>query len=321
MADATTSPDRVQPARRRSTRSIVVGFIRLSKLNVYQHYYGLVLAWLMVPAAALHRPGVTAAMLLFLVSQVGVVACTCAADDLTGYRNGSDAANYKPGDLGRNYRTKPLLTGVLTERDVVAFVAASAAVAVAAGLAGFTVLGWHVPPAAVLVYVASLATTQYSAGLRISYVPAGTEILLCLETAAGLLYPYLAVARQSSATAVIVALILGMWLVMVSTYSNVKDAAGDAAVGRRTLATLGPAVYKTAMVVFYLTYLGLTFALALATNWPWWTLLTLLPVTTMRTVQMYEGPVRNRWLLARKIGFLSYDAGFLGLLIPAVIIR
>jgi 1,4-dihydroxy-2-naphthoate polyprenyltransferase len=320
MTDAITSPERVQPVPR-STRSVLTGFARLSKLNVYQHYFGLALAWLMLPSWALHRPGATAALLLFLVSQVGVVACTCAADDLTGYRNGSDAANYRPGDLGRNYRTKPLLTGVLTERDVVAFVAVSGTVAVVAGLAGFTVLGWHVPPAAVAIFVCALATTQYSAGLRVSYVPAGTEILLCLATAAGLLYPYLALARQLSAEAIIVSFILGLWLVMVSTYSNVKDAAGDAAVGRRTLATMGSAVFKPAMVVFYLCYLGLTFALALATSWPWWALLTLLPVTTMRTIQLYEGPIRNHWLAARKIGFLSYDVGFLGLLIPAVLIR
>jgi 1,4-dihydroxy-2-naphthoate polyprenyltransferase len=317
MADAMTKPDRVRPAR----RGLAAGFVRLSKLNVYQHYYGLLLAWLMVPAGTLHQLRTTAAMLLFLVSQVCVVACTAAADDLTGYRNGSDAANYRPGDLGRNYRTKPLLTGALTERDVVAFVAASFAVAIVAGLAGFTVLGWHVPASAVVIFIVALGTTQYSAGLRVSYLPGGAESLLGAATAAGLLYPYLALARQWSAAAVIVSLILGLWLVMVSTYSNVKDAVGDAAVGRRTLATLGAYFYKTAMLMFYLSYLGLTFALAFATNWPWWTLLTLLPVTTMRTLQLYAGPVRERWLVARKIGFLSYDVGFLGLLIPAVIIR
>lgn len=320
MADAMTSPDRVRHGRRRASR-VLVGFFWLSKISVYQHYYGLVLAWLMIPAAAVHRPGVTAAMLLFLLSQVGVVTCTCAADDLTGYRNGSDAANYTPGDLGRDYRSKPLLSGALTERDAVMFRTISGTVALGAGLGAFTVLGWHVPVASVLIFIGTLVTTQYSAGLRISYVPAGAEAMLGLATAAGMLYPYLAVARQWSAEAVIVSFLLGLWLVMVSTYSNVKDAAGDAAVGRRTLATMGPAVYQSAMIVFYVVYVGLTFALALATSWPWWTLLTMLPVTAMRTVQLYEGPLRHHWLLARKIGFLSYDVGFLGLLIPAVIIR
>src|SRR5260221_13333077 len=142
MADAITSPERVQSAHR-STRSILIGFARLGKLNVYQHYYGLVLAWLMVPAAMLNQPGTTVAMLLFLLSQVGVVACTCAADDLTGYRNGSDAANYRPGDLGRNYRTKPLLTGALTERDAAAFGAVQGPAAVGPGRPGLPVLCRH----------------------------------------------------------------------------------------------------------------------------------------------------------------------------------
>jgi 1,4-dihydroxy-2-naphthoate octaprenyltransferase len=308
---------------RRSAVTTFKGLVRLSKITVYQHYYGLVLAWLILTAAALHRPGVTAAMLLFLLASMGIVTCACSADDVVGYRNGSDAANYKPGDLGRDIRRKPLLSGAVTEREAVVFVAVSATVAASAGVAAFTVLGWHVPVVSVLIFVAAFVfTVQYSAGLRLSYILGGTEILLCLATASGLLFPYLAVERRWSAPAVTAAFMLGMWLVMVSTYSNVNDKEGDAAVGRRTLAAATrPAVFKTAMVFFYLISVGLVITLALATYWPWWTLLTLAPAVGLHTLQLYLGPGRDRWLIARKIGFLAYDVGFAGLLIPAIIVR
>jgi 1,4-dihydroxy-2-naphthoate octaprenyltransferase len=322
MADTVAGTDHVRPERR-SAKTVFSGLVWLSKITVYQHYFGLVLAWLLLTPTALHRPGATAALLLFLLASIGIVTCACSADDVVGYRNGSDAANYKAGDLGRDFRRKPLLTGAVTEREAVAFVAVSGTIAAVSGIAAFTVLGWHVPVASVLIFIAAFVfTVQYSAGLRLSYVLGGTEILLSLATASGLLFPYLAVERRLSAPAVIIAFMLGMWLVMVSTYSNVNDKEGDAAVGRRTLAAATrPAVFKTSMVLFYLTSVSLVITLAVATNWPWWSLLTMAPVVGMHTAQLYFGPRRDRWLVARKIGFMAYDIGFLGLLIPAVVIR
>src|SRR5258706_312764 len=102
---------------RRTPGQVLTGLFWLSKIAVYQHYFGLALAWLMLTPAARDRPGGTTAMLLFLVAQVGIVTCACSADDVVGYRNGSDAANYKPGQLGRNMKRKPLLNGSVTERE------------------------------------------------------------------------------------------------------------------------------------------------------------------------------------------------------------
>ncbi len=308
--------------RSRPRRSVAWGLLRLSKLFVYQHYFGWALAWLALTPAALHRHGATASMCLFLLGSMGIVTCACSADDIAGFRNGSDAVNYRASERRRNIQAKPLLSGAIAEREAVAFAACAAVVAAAAGMAAFWALSWQAPLAAYVIYVAgAVFSVQYSAGLRFSYHRGGAETLLCLATASGLLAPYLAVERHVSAPAVIQALLLGLWLVMVSSYSNVNDAEGDAAVGRRTLAvTTGPGTFKAMMVVFFLASAGLVCGLALGTRWPWWTLLTMLPATALHATQLYVGPVRGQWLRARKRGLRAYDLGFLGIGIPTLFV-
>jgi 1,4-dihydroxy-2-naphthoate octaprenyltransferase len=258
-------------------------------------------------------------MLLFLLGSIAIVACACSADDIAGYRNGSDARNYKARERLRDIRSKPLLSGAVSEGQAMAFSVACGALAVAAGCAAFGQLRWHAPVAAYALYLMGFVfSVQYSAGLRISYHRGGAETLLCLSTAAGLLAPYLAVERRWSAPAVIEALLLGLWLVMVSSCSNVNDAEGDRSVGRRTLAvSTSPAVFKTAMVVFFVTSCALVAALTLSTGgWPRWTPLAALPVIAVHAAQLYRGPIRGEWLRARKLGLIAYNLGFLGIGIP-----
>jgi 1,4-dihydroxy-2-naphthoate octaprenyltransferase len=306
--------------RPRSARGRLAGLLWLSKIFVYQHYYGWALAWLLAGLAPAGPPGSTGAMLLFLVGSIGIVSCTCAADDIVGFRNGSDAVNYQAGERRRKIYKKPLLSGAVTPREALAFAACAGAAAVIAGAAAFWVLGWHAPAAAYVFYAAGAAfSVQYSAGLRVSYHRGGAEALLCLATASGLLAPYLAVAHDWSLAAVIAAALLGLWLVMVSSYSNVNDAQGDSMAGRRTIAvTSGPVVFKTVMVLLFLASVTLTCVLALATAWPRWTLLTMLPAAVLHARQLWAGPVKEQWLKARQIGLLAYDLGFAGLAAPVV---
>lgn len=255
---------------RRSAATRLRGLFRLSKIAVYQHYYGWALAWLMAGRAAGRQGGATAAMLLFLLGSAGIVSAACAADDIAGFRNGSDAINYQAGERSRKIHKKPLLSGALTEGEALVFAACAGAVTVIAGAAAFWALDWSAPVAAWVLYLAGAAfSVQYSEGLKLSYRTGGAETLLCLATAFGLLAPYIAVAHGWSPAAVIVAMLLGLWLVMVSSYSNVNDARGDGEVGRKTLAVAtGPGVFKTVMVVLFLTSAGLSCMLAFGTNWP-----------------------------------------------------
>ncbi|MEO3842444.1 UbiA family prenyltransferase [Streptomyces sp. B22F1] len=315
------APQRTTDAPPRSTGELLRGLFRLSKLFVYQHYYGWGMAWLLVTPQARERPGTTLAMLLFLVGTMGVVTCTCSLDDLVGFRNGSDARNYNSGETKRNFSMKPLLSGRVTEREAVGFVSAAATVAILAGLGAFWALDWQAPLESYVLYGVMLCCIQYSGGMRLSYYPGGGEAALFLGTMSGLLAPFTAAQHEWSADAVLVAALLGLWLVMVSSYSNVNDVEGDRSVNRRTLAATAPKqVYKSAMVAFFVLSAGSTCLLAATERWPWWTLLTLLPALGLHLRQLREGPLREEWLTARRLGLYAFDLGFVGLLVPTLLV-
>ncbi|WP_329032766.1 UbiA family prenyltransferase [Streptomyces sp. NBC_01725] len=314
-----TKPAEISEAASKTSRTIVLrGLLRLSKIRVFQHYFGLALAWLLLSPEALQRPGATTAMLLFLLGSVAIVACACASDDIAGFRNGSDLMNYQSDEQLRDIRAKPLLTGTVTERQALTFAVGSGFVAVLAGAAAFWVLDWDAPFSAYALYLLGFAfSVQYSVGLKVSYRRGGGETLLCFSTAAGLLAPFLAVNRDWTWPAVAQALLLGLWLVMVSSYSNVNDVAGDRMAGRRTLAvTTGRTVQNAAMASFFLLSAGLLTALAMTGGWPGWLLLTALPATALHAAQLYHGPVRGQWLRARKLGLIAYNLGFAGIAVP-----
>jgi 1,4-dihydroxy-2-naphthoate octaprenyltransferase len=100
MTEQLTSENLAADARR-TAESRVRGLLRLSKIYVYQHYYGWAVAWVLASTLTVRGPNTTAAMLLFLVGSVGIVTCACSADDIVGFRNGSDAINYQAGERRR----------------------------------------------------------------------------------------------------------------------------------------------------------------------------------------------------------------------------
>lgn len=305
--------------RTSSRKELFLGLLRLSKVRVVQHYFGLFLAWLLLDEVIVQRPQTTYAMLLFLLGSAAIVACACAADDIAGYRNGSDAVNYKQGETLRDIRTKPLLSGAVTEHQAIAFAVVTGIVALLAGALAFWTLDWRAPVEAYLVYGAGFFfSVQYSAGMKVSYRLGGAETLLCLSTAAGLLAPFLAVNGEWTRAAVIQALLLGLWLVMVSSYSNMNDAEGDRSVGRKTLAVAtSTSIVVTVMVILFLLSTSLLVLISF-TDLPRWTLLTSLPTIALHAAQLYHGPHRKNWLKARSLGLIAYNFGFLGLAVPMV---
>ncbi|MEC4015031.1 UbiA family prenyltransferase [Streptomyces sp. H27-D2] len=310
--------DRAERSGWETTRA----FVRLSKATVYQHFFPWALALALLDTAALGRSGAAVALALFLVASAAIVACTSAVDDVIGFRNGSDSMNYQEGDLGRDIRRKPLLSGAITERQAQIFAAVTGAAALVTGLGGFAVLGWDVPAESVVIFlVVTACSVQYSGGFRFSFRTGGSESMLGLVTAGGLIFPYLALAQRWSTAAVLEALLMGLWLVMVISYSNVNDKDGDAAVGRRTLAVVsGPKVFKSAMVTFFIVDVGLLAAFVALPSVPWWAALTLLPAAGLHIAQLWFGVGQENWLKARLCGFIGYDLGFLGLLVPTLFI-
>ncbi|MFI6040973.1 prenyltransferase [Nocardia sp. NPDC051321] len=308
------------PSRTPSLGETLAGFIRLSKVAVFQHYFGWALAWILVAPSLATRADVVVAMCAFLVGSIGIVGATCALDDIVGFRNGSDAVNYLHGDTRRDVRRKPLLSGAVSERSAVIFVIGAAAVALISGGIAFHALDWQAPIAAYFIYVAGLVLSmQYSAGLRVSYHRGGAEFILFAATACGLYAPYVAVTGRWSGSAVSAGVLLGLWMVMVSSYSNMNDIVGDRGVGRKTLATTAGPQLITA-VLYFLAFASIATTLFAVRReyFPWWTLLTMLPATVLHLRQLAVGPAKKDWLAARRLGLIAYNLGFLGIGIPAL---
>ncbi|MGV9680569.1 UbiA family prenyltransferase [Nocardia sp. NPDC003482] len=305
--------------RRQSVRDKLTGFLRLSKIAVFQHYFGWILAWLSLDPIVARRPTVVLAMMWFLVGSIAIVATTCAIDDIVGFRNGSDAINYRAEETRRDIRRKPLLSGTVSERQAIIFVICAAAIAIFAGVIAFWSLGWQSPNFAYLMYLAGfILSIQYSAGLRMSYHLGGAEMLLFGATACGLYAPFLAVAGHWTRSVAAEGVLLGLWMLMVSSYSNVNDIVGDRMVGRKTLATVSNSASLAAVLSLLVTgSIAATVWLVVGAGFPWWTFLTMVPPTFLHVRQLHLGPVRKQWLDARRMGMYAYNLGFLGIAIPA----
>ncbi|MFF0461865.1 UbiA family prenyltransferase [Streptomyces mexicanus] len=279
-------------------------YARLGKLDVYDYYLGIFLAL----AAALFplgsftaRQGVVLA--LFLVGEVAVLMAMVALDDVTGFRDGSDLANYGPDNPLRSKARKPLVAGVLTVPQALRFAWSSAA-AGAVLWAGAAALAPHRPlwalVAAGALFVVSL---QYSYGLKISY-HGFQEVFLVALGAVLVVVPYGLMTGGWSGFLMVQAVLFGFGPLMFGVYSNTNDVAGDRAVGRPTVAALvserGNAVFIGALSVTEFLIGALASATGVA---PWWFVLLMLPATALRARQYLTGFVRGDIMTARRTGF------------------
>jgi 1,4-dihydroxy-2-naphthoate polyprenyltransferase len=304
-----------QAARPCATRKLL-GYAQLGKMRVYRHLYEWLLVVLLLDMQGIRPNGAVASLVLFLVAMVAVQAAACAADDVIGFRDGSDAENYRANELLPEPHTllpKPLLTGVLTEREGIAFAVGAAVTATAAAVGSILVLD-DVPALAIVGYLVVLAcAVQYSWGFRFSYRPGGLEFVIFVVNAATLLLPYWWIARRVTPIAGLMSILVSVWFLLVVCYGNVADRTGDAASGRRTLAVLaGPRAYRVFLGGLHLASAVLTvlpFVLGLLDPRG---IAFVLPLLGMQTAQFYRGAIRGEARRAMRAGFRSIDAGGLG---------
>ncbi|SFQ03490.1 1,4-dihydroxy-2-naphthoate octaprenyltransferase [Amycolatopsis arida] len=290
----------------------IVGFLRLGKIRMYHHAYGWLLAVLLLRLEGLVTERTAGGLALLLVMVLAIQFSGGAFDDLGGFRDGSDAHNYA-GRPPRTVARKPLLTGVLTESEAVAFGAACWTVGVAAGLLAAYLLAAP-PVAVVLLLAAQVAAAQYSVGLKLSYRPLGLELTIFFVISAIALVPYWFVAGRPSAEILLASALFGLWFLMIVNYGNASDREGDRAVSRHTLAVLLPAgwfrVLLTLLFTGSVTLLALLFT---TTRIDPVLAVTVVPVVVLHAAQLYHGVRGNDWRKARFLGLSSVDAGCLGL--------
>jgi 1,4-dihydroxy-2-naphthoate octaprenyltransferase len=289
----------------------LVSYARLAKLDVYDYYLALlvVLSAVLLPLDRFD-PAALVTLAVYGVGTVFMAAAMVAFDDLTGYRDGSDIANYRANPALRRSRRKPLVAGTLTEREVLWFgwltaAAGAAILAVAIVTAPFTPQ-WTVW-LAVVTFVVAL---QYSYGLKISYHGFQEAFIAGLGWAM-VLTPYGLVTGRFDLFVLVQALLFGLGPLLFGVYSNTNDVAGDRAVGRPTVAALTSPSGNRRFIAALSCAEFLLGAAASATGVaPWWFVLLMLPVTVVRARQfgLAFGP-RQDILLARATGFTAHRLG------------
>lgn len=286
----------------------LLSYARLAKLDVFDYYLGLpvVLSAVVLPLRDFD-PAVVGTLCLFGLAAVLMTAALVAFDDLTGYRDGSDIRNYRANPTLRRARRKPLVTGALTEREVVWF-GWLTTVAGAAVFAATVVAAPHAPQWTIWLIVANFVVgVQYSYGLRISYHGFQEAYIAALGWVM-VLAPYGLATGRFDGFVLVQALLFGLGPLMFGVYSNTNDIAGDRSVGRPTVAALTSPRGNRRFVAALSVSEFLLGAAASATGVaPWWFVLLMLPVTVLRARQFGIGfGPRGDILHARAIGFTAH---------------
>ena len=328
-------PDRAAPAERAAGDVTPAGaaatppvrrhgklwaYSKLAKLAFFDYYLSALIVWTLLPGDLRADGRALLVLVLCTLGWLGTVAATVAFDDVTGYRDGSDATNYDPEQQAlRDRGRKPLLDGHLSVAAAVRFGWVSVAVAVAV-LAAAALVAPHRPVWALLLLpFVVLISANYSYGLKLSYRGAQELVILC-STGLTILLPYGLATGAYTGMVGMLTFLFGLWSLMVSVYSNLNDVAGDRAAGRRSLAVRAPrGVYRGVIVALTLSeplVIALTVALGAV---PWWYPLFLLPVLAVRARQAQVGLLRDNPLAARKLGVKAHRLGVVMVLVATLL--
>ena len=277
-------------------------YARLGKLDVYDYYLSVLVATSAVLVSDVDLR--TAPMLvLFLLGEIATVVALVAFDDVTGYRDGSDIANYGPDDPLRKKLRKPLVAGTLTEAQALRFGWATAG-AGALLWAGSLALAPHAPLWTVVMMAATyVIALQYSYGLKLSYHGLQEAFLVALG-AVLVLAPHALATGRFSGFLLVQAVLFGIGVLMFGVYSNTNDVDGDRAVRRPTVAALtserGNALFIGALSASEFLIGVVASATGVA---PWWFAVLMLPATALRARQYDLGFRCADIMRARRIGF------------------
>lgn len=294
----------------------LLAYARLSKLEFFDFYLSIFVVWSLLGPDQRFTWAALGTLALFLLGEFGVVSAVMAFDDVTGYLDGSDIANYEQDSSGlRKRHRKPLLDGTLSPEQAARF--GRMAVATGGTLWLLTlVVGPHNPTWAIVLTVLVLVlSVQYSWGLNLSY-KGGGEALIAFSPMCIVLIPYGIITGEAGGLVVTQAVLFGLWQILVSCYSNSNDIAGDTAVGRRNAAT-SFGVTGNQLFVSGLTALETSFILAAtALGWvPWWFPLALLVVLGLRWRQLRGFLTTHEPLLARRRGINIHRVGVVTLVV------
>jgi len=281
----------------------VRAYAHLSNIYFLDYNLGYLLVATLLPAAVLGEAATWPVLVLIVAGYFLVHCAVIAFDDVTGYRDGTDAKNYRdnPSAL-RRLRWKPLVTGELALGQALRFAWACVVVGLAL-LVGGVLAAPHHPLWLVVVAVAGVCVSvQYSYGMKFSHI-GFQELVLFLWTAELVLVPYWALTGGVTATLVVEGSLFAFWLMMVSFYSNLRDLETDRGAGRINLATIaGERGYIRILGVLAVADLAVVAVLVVAGTLPLLLGVLLCPVFAARLVQFRVAALGRDPLLGRLLG-------------------
>jgi len=303
----------------RSTRGLARArpYLELGKFRIVELGMGVPLAWSLVPDDALS----TRTLALCGLALVIVLASSAAAlafDDVAGFHDGVDAINHPDGDHRVGVK-KPLVAGTLTVEQARTFARLMLTLAVAAASVGVVLappdLWWFVIVGGMVI----AAAINYSIGARLSY-RGGHELVTFTALAGTVALPYVLITSELSTTAGLHAILVGLWMLLISLFSNLVDSFGDRAVNRLTIAACRSTRANALLIVAVAVAGWATWVGAVASGAvPPWTLIALLMVGALQVRQLHAGLWQRRWLTARARGFWVFRVGIATLFVCNVI--
>jgi 1,4-dihydroxy-2-naphthoate polyprenyltransferase len=316
---STSAMESRQRDRRRSIRQTLSAYARLSNLKVYFQWIPALVAWSLVARPFELPPGRLLALLLFVVAVIAIACAAGALDDLQGLRDGLDRQTYAEENALRAAKSKPLVQGEIGEEAAHRFALVTGGIGLSLGAVGVLVAPHHPLWLVACWLVAGYAATQYSYGLKLSYHGAG-ELLLGIEAVAVMLIPLFFLSGDVSATGWFEAFLLGMLFAQVTVFSSSQDAEIDRAFGRMTMAArFSQRDNSRFIAVIFATGWTVT-AVGFATGaLKPWLAPALLVTWAIQIIQLVHGR-RERWLLARFLGWRAFDAGVAALVLVNLIV-
>ncbi len=281
----------------------VRAYAHLANLYFLDYNLGYLLVATLLPAAIVPDGGTWAILALIVVGYFLVHCAVIAFDDVTGFRDGTDAKNYRdnPSAL-RRLRWKPLVTGELELPQALRFAWTCAVVGLALLVGGLLAAPHHPLWLIVVAVVGAGVSVQYSYGMKFSHI-GFQEVVLFLWTAELVLVPFWALTGGVTAHLVTEGALFAFWLMMVSFYSNLRDLETDRGAGRINLATIaGERDYIRILGVLAVADLVVVAFLVVTGMLPLLLGVLLCPVFAARVVQFRIAALNRNPLLGRLLG-------------------
>lgn len=300
-------------------RERLIAYRDLAKLDVFDAYLCVPLAWTLLGATQALEPTTFVLLALLLVYNVGYLSASVALDDVNGIRDGIDVVNYDAAGTLRKRTRKPLLDDRLSEREALRFAWTCVAASLLATGAAFAVAGGDAWLFLALALGNIALSLNYSWWLKLSYHGA-QDLVVIVSFALNFNAMMVLLTGAASWIAAVQGLLLGFWLMHIGSWANHNDRAGDLQAGRMTSAARfserGALRYTAGLYV--LGWAVLAIGVATGTL-AWWFLALQVPAITLQIEALRTG-IGGNSLRARLDALRSHRLGWAGLAVANLVL-